>query len=69
MRFNVSRPSDVLHCVWLIFAATFLQRDMRDGMEQRRADRHAVEVANKERSSAALSGYTMFNPFWIRNKK
>jgi hypothetical protein len=49
MRFNVSRPSDVLHCVWLIFAVTSLQRDMRDEMEQHGADRHAVEVANKER--------------------
>lgn len=69
MRFNVSRPSDLLHCVWLIFAATCLQRDMRDEMEQHWADRHAAKVANKERSSAALSGYTTVNPFWIKKNK
>jgi len=69
MRFNVSRPSDVLHCVWLISAATFSQRDMRDEMEQHWADRRAVKVANKERSSAALSEYTTVNPFWIKENK
>jgi len=68
MRFNVSRPSDVQHCVWLIFAATSLQRDIGDEMGQHRADRHAVKVANKERSSAALSGYMAVNPFWIKKK-
>jgi hypothetical protein len=42
---------------------------MRDEMEQHRADRHAVKVANKERSSAALSGYTTVNPFWMKKIK